>query len=372
MAVFNAAKREIDLKIVYYGPALCGKTTNVQCIHRMLAPQQRGELMSLATKDDRTLFFDFLPIELGDVKGFKTRFHVYTVPGQVYYALTRRAVLTGVDGIVFVADSQKNKLQENIESLNDLNENLKYYKKDIAGLPFIIQYNKRDMDGILSVAELNTSLNTMSVPFYAASALQGTGVVETLTAICKLVLKQMDKTSGKKPKPPVAPAARTPEVAPAAAPPADQTPESSEPIFKIFNDEVPAAAPLQEPAAASGGDTGSISGFDLSMPRIESLRLDEQAPGSLNEPEININTSYVPSDLAAPVRSPDGQPFSADFSSYRMPVESETGLRITACGQAQKISETMLKLPVTLSIGAPDRECTLTITISFDDIKLKG
>ena len=107
MAVFNAAKKEIDIKIVYYGPALCGKTTNVQCVHRMLSPDQRGDIMSLATKDDRTLFFDFLPIELGNIRGFKTRFHIYTVPGQVYYALTRRAVLTGVDGVVFVADSQR-------------------------------------------------------------------------------------------------------------------------------------------------------------------------------------------------------------------------------------------------------------------------
>jgi len=371
MAVFNAAKREIDIKIVYYGPALCGKTTNVQCIHRMLAPQQRGELMSLATKDDRTLFFDFLPIELGDVKGFKTRFHVYTVPGQVYYALTRRAVLTGVDGIVFVADSQKNKLQENIESLNDLNDNLKYYKKDLASVPFIIQYNKRDLDGILSVAELNTTLNTMNVPFYAASALQGTGVVETLTAVCKLVLKQMDKTSGKKPKPQAAPPPRIAEVA-APAPPPDQSPETTEPIFKIFNDEVPAAAPQQEPATAPAGGIDSFPGVDVSMPRIESLRLEEQAPGSPNEPEININTSYVPVDLAAPSLSFDEQKLSGDFSSYGMPAGQEPELRIVACGQAQKISEKMLKLPVTVTIGQPERECTLTITISFDDIKLKG
>ncbi len=198
MAVFNAAKREIDIKIVYYGPALCGKTTNVQCVHKMLSPTQRGDIMSLATKDDRTLFFDFLPIELGDVKGFKTRFHVYTVPGQVYYALTRRAVLTGVDGVVFVADSQASKLEENIESLQDLNENLNYYKKDLSSIPFIMQYNKRDMENILPVSELNNKINTNNVPYFASSAVDGTGVIETLTACCKLVFKQMDSTGSAK------------------------------------------------------------------------------------------------------------------------------------------------------------------------------
>ncbi len=198
MAVFNAAKREIDIKIVYYGPALCGKTSNVQCVHKMLSPTQRGDIMSLATKDDRTLFFDFLPIELGDVKGFKTRFHVYTVPGQVYYALTRRAVLTGVDGVVFVADSQASKMEENIESLHDLNENLNYYKKDLSSIPFVMQYNKRDLDNILPVDELNQKLNPDNVPSFAASAVDGTGVIETLTACCKLVLKQMDSAGGSK------------------------------------------------------------------------------------------------------------------------------------------------------------------------------
>ena len=125
MVVFNPVKKEIDIKIVYYGPALCGKTSNLQSVHLSLNPDQRGELVSLATKDDRTLFFDFLPIELDNIKGFKTRFHIYTVPGQVLYTLTRKAVLTGVDGIIFVADSEEGKMEENIESLDDLKENLK-------------------------------------------------------------------------------------------------------------------------------------------------------------------------------------------------------------------------------------------------------
>jgi len=198
MAVFNEAKREIDLKIVYYGPAMCGKTTNVQCIHKIMSPQQRGELVSLATKDDLTLFFDFLSIDLGYIRGFKTRFHIYTVPGQVRYALTRRAVLTGVDGVVFVVDSQTGKLQDNIESLKDLGENLRFYRKDLAVFPFVLQYNKRDLPNIMPADELNTKLNTLNVPAFESCAITGIGVSETLTAICKIVLKHMDSGTAKR------------------------------------------------------------------------------------------------------------------------------------------------------------------------------
>lgn len=195
MPILNSKKREIDIKIVYYGPALCGKTTNLQTIFKKLAPHQRGEMVSLATKDDRTLFFDFLPIELGNVKGYKTRFHVYTVPGQVYYGLTRRAVLTNIDGVIFVADSQVGKMEENIESFNDLEENLTFYKKDIYSIPFIIQYNKRDLPNIISVEELNATLNKLHSPYFEACAIKGPGVMETLTACCKQILRQFDAGS---------------------------------------------------------------------------------------------------------------------------------------------------------------------------------
>jgi len=191
MVVFNPLKREIDIKIVYYGPALCGKTTNIQSVHKILNPAQRGELVSLATKDDRTLFFDFLPIELDSIKGFKTRFHIYTVPGQVLYNLTRRAVLTGVDGIIFVADSQADKMEENIASMNDLKENLKYYNKDLESVPFVIQYNKRDLDVILPSEEMESELNMLQVPSFIASAINDEGVMETLTMCCRMVLRQI-------------------------------------------------------------------------------------------------------------------------------------------------------------------------------------
>ena len=195
MVVFNPLKKEIDIKIVYYGPALCGKTTNLQSVHLNLNPQQRGELISLATKDDRTLFFDFLPIQLDNIKGFKTRFHIYTVPGQVFYTLTRKAVLTGVDGVIFVADSQDGKMKENIESLNDLKDNLKYYNKTLDSIPLVFQYNKRDLPSLIPVEEMNVQLNGFHAPFFEASAVSGKGVMETLTMCCKMVLKQIQSKS---------------------------------------------------------------------------------------------------------------------------------------------------------------------------------
>jgi mutual gliding-motility protein MglA len=195
--MFNLAKREIDLKIVYCGPGMCGKTTNLQRIHKMLSPEQRGELVSLPTKDDRTLFFDFLLMERY-IKGYKTRFHIYTVPGQVQYALTRRAVLMGADGVVFVVDSQTSKLQENIESLKDLDGHLRFYRKDLNAFPLVLQYNKRDLPDIMPVDELNTMFNRKNIPAFESNAVTGMGVAATLNAICKLVQETMENDSAKK------------------------------------------------------------------------------------------------------------------------------------------------------------------------------
>ena len=196
MVMFNLAKREIDLKIVYCGPGMCGKTTNLQFIHKMLGPRQCGDLVSLPTLNDRTLFFDFLLMERY-ISGFKTRFHLYTVPGQVQYALTRRAVLMGVDGVVFVVDSQTSMLQENIDSLKDLGDHLRFYKKDLNTFPFVVQYNKRDLTTIMPVDKLNTMFNTMDVPAFESSAITGRGVAATLDAICKIVQKNIDNGTAK-------------------------------------------------------------------------------------------------------------------------------------------------------------------------------
>jgi len=229
MAVINYSKKEISAKIVYYGPSLCGKTTNIQAIYQSVKPDQKGKLVSLATEADRTLFFDFLPIEIANIRGFKTRLHFYTVPGQVYYNSTRRAVLTGVDGLVFVADSQRDKMEENTESLANLEENLNYYGKSMRTIPLVIQYNKRDLADVMSIAEMNQILNPEGYPHSEAIATTGEGVLETLTRITKMVLQHIEKgTSGKAQQPPrMGPAAAQPageRPAPEAAPHAQATP----------------------------------------------------------------------------------------------------------------------------------------------------
>jgi signal recognition particle receptor subunit beta len=189
MALLNYLRKEIDAKIVYYGPGLCGKTTNIQFIHQNLQPDQRGNMLSLATDQDVTLFFDFLPIELEDVVGFKMRFHLFTVPGQVYYGATRRAVLMGADGVIFVADSQIERSEDNLQSIKELEENLRQYGKKLETTPFVIQYNKRDLPDILPVEELNKKINHLAVPYFESVATEGKGVFESLTMICRMVLK---------------------------------------------------------------------------------------------------------------------------------------------------------------------------------------
>jgi len=191
MTFINYAAKEINCKIVYYGPGLCGKTTNLQYIYNKTSPDAKGKMISLATETERTLFFDFLPIDLGEIRGFKTRFHLYTVPGQVYYNASRRLILKGVDGIVFVADSQATRAEANIESMHNLYENLETYGYDLQTIPFAIQYNKRDMTNILPAEELRAQINPMGVPDFEAVAIEGKGVFETLSTVSKLVVKSL-------------------------------------------------------------------------------------------------------------------------------------------------------------------------------------
>jgi len=191
MSMINYALREINCKIVYYGPGLCGKTTNLEYVYDKVAPTTRGKLISLATESERTLFFDFLPVDLGSIRGFKTRFHLYTVPGQVYYNASRKLILKGVDGVVFVGDSQVERLDANIESMHNLYENLTQYGLDLQELPFIIQYNKRDLPNTASIEELEANLNPTGVPYFEAVATRGIGVFDTLKAVSKQVIKSL-------------------------------------------------------------------------------------------------------------------------------------------------------------------------------------
>jgi signal recognition particle receptor subunit beta len=195
MTFINYASREINCKIVYYGPGLCGKTTNLQYIYDKTNPNAKGKLISLATETDRTLFFDFLPLELGTVRGFRTRFHLYTVPGQVFYDASRKLILKGVDGVIFVADSQVERMDANVESLENLQANLKTQGYDINTIPFVLQLNKRDLPNVAPVDEMKRLLMRREEPVFEAVAAKGPGVFETLKGVAKLVLQELTKSS---------------------------------------------------------------------------------------------------------------------------------------------------------------------------------
>lgn len=191
MPFVNLPLREITCKIVYYGPGLCGKTTNLQYIYAKTNPEARGNMISLATETDRTLFFDFLPLGLGEIRGYKTRFHLYSVPGQVFYDASRKLILRGVDGVVFVADSLEDRMDANLESMENLRINLAEHGYDLDTIPFVIQYNKRDLPNAVPLEELSRQLNPRRVPEFEAVAVNGDGVFETLKAIAKLVLTKV-------------------------------------------------------------------------------------------------------------------------------------------------------------------------------------
>lgn len=330
MAIFNYKKREISAKIVYYGPALCGKTTNVQFIHQKLNPRQRGELVSLATDADRTLFFDFLPIELENVGGFKTRFQIYTVPGQVYYNSTRKAVLTGVDGVIFVADSQISMEQENLESLDNLIENLKYYNRDVSQIPLILQYNKRDLDNVMTIEELDKLLNHHQVSSFAASAVTGDGVLQTLTACCKQVLQDLKRKSVRteqvagKPLSKIASTSSTTENKVTAPTPKSESPETSTTLKPIQ----PQKAPLE--IKPQGSKRGVITN-DYSPPST-SLKPDQPTRETLP----TTNQSFKP--------------------------------EIAQVGKARLIDPYTITLPLRLSTDAEQHNLlSIDITLSIND-----
>ncbi len=193
MSFINYSAKEINCKIVYYGPGLCGKTTNLNFVYKKTRPDSKGKMISLATETERTLFFDFLPLSLGEVKGFKTRFHLYTVPGQIFYDASRKLILKGVDGIVFVADSQVERMDANVESFENMKINLQEQGYALEKVPYVIQYNKRDIPDCVRVDELKKLLNPNGAPDFEASATEGTGVFETLKGIVKLVLVELKK-----------------------------------------------------------------------------------------------------------------------------------------------------------------------------------
>jgi signal recognition particle receptor subunit beta len=241
MVQINFALKEVNCKVVYYGPGMSGKTTNLEIVHQKAPEENKGELTSISTDGDRTLFFDFMPLDLGNVAGMRTKFQLYTVPGQVYYNSTRKLVLQGVDGVIFVADSDPDKMDENIESYANLIENLAEYGKDVRELPHVIQYNKRDLPNALPVAEIDKRMNKFGVPTFEAVAYTGEGVFPTLKTLAAMVLESIEKIDGRNP--------RKPATKPAAAGKTGAAPAAgaSTPATAAK------AAPGRQPAAAAAG-----------------------------------------------------------------------------------------------------------------------
>ncbi|RLB74171.1 MAG: GTPase [Deltaproteobacteria bacterium] len=346
MAIFNYKKREISAKIVYYGPALCGKTTNVQYIHQKLNPRQRGELVSLATDADRTLFFDFLPIELENVGGFKTRFQIYTVPGQVYYNSTRKAVLTGVDGVIFVADSQASMGQENLESFNNLIENLKYYNRDISQIPLILQYNKRDLNDVMSVEDLDRLFDQPQRLSFSSSAVTGNGVLQTLTACCKQVLQDLKNKSKRTEQG----GAKKPEIRPSAPP--QPTIEQSP--------EIPPIAP-------------AVPGKSANSTASEEITTNEIRVGTIPGPPATDLSSDQPTesdtgDTMTDKHPPFAFPGTPTRDLTKSPQPAATGEpfipEISQVGKARIVNPYTITLPIRLATD-PDQQNMLNIDITL-------
>jgi hypothetical protein len=267
MVFFNYSTMQMAAKVVYYGPGLCGKTTNLHHIYSQTSSECRGEMVSLETETDRTLFFDLLPIDVGQIAGFNTRIQLYTVPGQVFYNTTRKLVLKGVDGVVFVADSQRPMLQANVDSLNNLEENLAEMGLDLKEIPLVLQFNKRDLDDICSVEELNRALNRGSWPGYEASAILGKGVFETLKGVSKVTLMSLKRRlTGDRSAPAGAGAAVSDQIA-------DRTPEPA---------AEPAPAPVRAAAAARAPASPEVKVRKTSQRNVldELERLRQEAMGA--------------------------------------------------------------------------------------------
>lgn len=289
MAILDSKKKQINAKIVYYGPALSGKTTNIRHIHKKLRPDHRGKLMTLATQMDRTLFFDFLPVELGNIRGFKVRLQLYTVPGQVFYNATRKLVLKNVDGIVFIADSRQKMLPENLESLKNLEENLRDYHRDLKEIPMVFQYNKRDLPEVSSVEELQSALNRYGAPSLESVANQGEGVLTVLTTISKMVINKLKTTSKLT-------TVEYPEDKPAEEPPDRKQPPSPGPerIKKALESIKSPPSPPPSPAAPPRGTEVKpplkISPSPQARPRRDEMEIIE-----LGKPEkISPNCFNIP------------------------------------------------------------------------------
>jgi signal recognition particle receptor subunit beta len=355
MVLFNYATRELTAKIVYYGPGLCGKTTNLEWVHKSLPDKTRGKMLSLATQTDRTLFFDFLPIDLGQVKGMKTRVQLYTVPGQVFYDATRKLVLKGADGIVFVCDSQKEMLESNLESWENLKENLRENNLEVKTIPIVIQYNKRDLPNVMSVKDLNKKVNDIHAPHFEAVALNGKGVQETLKGVTKLVLQLLQQKYLKEEREPKEETARPAVVEEKAPPP----PASVEEIK-----ELPAVEELET------ADSHNL--------RLETITTRVEEPTELEElEEMGELEEYHPPEPAAPAAEasiveplPEEPPLQLIHDEQaviqtgplpRVIIEAARSATIAVSPTSQED----VSIPVEVSLGKDGQEIKLQISINL-------
>ncbi len=334
MVSINYSAREVCCKIVYYGPGLSGKTTNLQYVHGKVPNSTRGDLISLATEADRTLYFDFLPINIGTINGFQAKFQLYTVPGQVYYNATRKLVLRGVDGVVYVADSQPDKMDENIESLANLIDNLQEYGYDINELPIVLQYNKRDLPNVLAVEEMNNRLNTRNVPYYEASATLGTGVFDTLKLIIKLVLEKAKSTA----------VTNKPTSAAASAPSPEHNPSPSNPTAG----PTPITQSHLSETNFGGGQAPRQGSQKIAIPSAQAPVLErepERFPSYRPYPGSTGGVSTAKTSIPTPG---DGRPFPSMSkvqpqmqSVMNKSIDAESKLAATSAGQTPSMAPSL-------------------------------
>lgn len=408
MVLFNYATKELTAKVVYYGPGLCGKTTNLQHIYDSLPEQAKGKMLSLATKTDRTLFFDFLPIDLGTIRGMKTKIQLYTVPGQVFYDTTRKLVLKGADGVVFVADSQEAMLDANLDSFENLITNLREQNLDIENMPHVIQFNKRDMKNVLPVEVLDARLNKYKTDTFEAIAPKGDGVFETLKGISKLVLKNLGqrygleednrakaaaakaaaaKSAASKPAAPTAAAAKA-AAAPKPAPPKPTPPKAAAPAPTPARATAPAPAkPLSphpasnmdeiefieddtiEKAGAAFNDDEDIIDFDDDAVDLDNSAFLADSP-TTSKPPANKGLEPLPNlDDSEVIELDDMDPLEVDELDDMAEIASMAGtsakpLDVTP---AQKPEPIEVPIDVNLPASLGGKPIRLQINITFED-----
>ncbi len=333
MVSINYATREVTCKIVYYGPGLSGKTTNLIYVHEKVPSSTKGKMISLATEADRTLYFDFLPINIGQINGFTAKFQLYTVPGQVYYNATRKLVLRGVDGLVFVADSQADKMDENIESLTNLKENLAEYGYDYKDMPIVIQYNKQDLPGVLSIEELETKLNTENWKSFKGEAVKGTGVFVTLKMIINLVLAKAQTAGSSKPpkfstqtEEPQSEAAPPPPVQESVSPVPESVPTMSEPAVPPAMETPVEPSPSISESAPIAAEIKPEPEKTPELTRQEAYRPEiRQEPGLVDLPDEGENVPESTDEIKmAEQKVSVGNP--APVSSRPFPGSSTAGI----------------------------------------------